>query len=131
MEARQAQEGGQSSQNELCDVDKDTPMDPIPTRTEALCTAKTLRHYTRDKDNPFPRQLDLTLGTFGQQTITLITLKMNNMEDIKRMSSKDKVQINSRVGCFVRHMSHFYYLPENPYTPITHTSRLLPRGYGL
>jgi hypothetical protein len=72
MEARQAQRGPEQSDN----VDEDT-LDPIPTRAEALCAAKTLSHYTKDKDDPFLRQVD---STFGRRTSIL---EMNNMEDTK------------------------------------------------
>ncbi|KAH9050854.1 hypothetical protein EDB83DRAFT_2316979 [Lactarius deliciosus] len=76
MEAKHAQEESQSGQDESDDISEVIPMDPIPTRAEALRAAKTLSRYTRDKNDPFLQQLDSTLVTFGRRTRAL---EMKNM----------------------------------------------------
>ena len=80
MEARQAQEGCQSSQDELGDISKDILVDPIPTCAKALRAAKTLSRYIRGEVDPFLQQLDLSLVKFGQRTRTL---EMKNMRATK------------------------------------------------
>ena len=80
MEARQVQEGCQSSQDELGDISEDILVDPIPTCAEALHVAKTLSRYIRGEVDPFLQQLDLSLVKFGQRTRTL---EMKNMRATK------------------------------------------------
>ncbi|KAH9042419.1 hypothetical protein EDB84DRAFT_1436397 [Lactarius hengduanensis] len=83
MEAKQVQEESQSGQDESDDISKDIPMDPIPMCAEALCAAKTLSRYTRDKNDPFLQELDSTLVTFSRRTRAL---GMDNMR-ATRMTS--------------------------------------------
>ncbi|KAH9074887.1 hypothetical protein EDB83DRAFT_2218692 [Lactarius deliciosus] len=70
MEARQAREGCQTSQD---DIDEDTmtgvnnPVDPIPTHAEALQMALGLSRYTMDKDNDLLRKMDSVLVSFRRQ----------------------------------------------------------------
>ncbi|KAH9033270.1 hypothetical protein EDB85DRAFT_1864609 [Lactarius pseudohatsudake] len=77
MEARWAQEGGQTGQD---DIDEDTPVDPIPTRAEALQMALGLSHYTMDKDDDLLRKMDLVLVSFRQQAHRL---EMSRLKESK------------------------------------------------
>ncbi|KAH9158758.1 hypothetical protein EDB89DRAFT_1917457 [Lactarius sanguifluus] len=68
MEARWAQEG------------VDNPVDPIPTRAEALQMALGLSRYTMDKDEDLLRKMDLVLVSFRWQARKL---EMSSLKESK------------------------------------------------
>jgi len=46
----------------------DFSADIRPSRTEALCAARTLQKYIQDINDPFARKLETILASFGHQT---------------------------------------------------------------
>ena len=62
MDARKEDEAGDN------DNENGNPADIRPTRKEALSAALTIQKYIQDIDDPFARQLEGILGSFGHQT---------------------------------------------------------------
>ena len=77
IEARQAREGGKHGQD---DVDKDPPVDPIPTCAEAIRAALVVSHYTIDKADPILLEVELALASFRRWARILA---MRDMKDSK------------------------------------------------
>ena len=67
MEAKEAQEESMRS-NETLDANSDDPVEPVPTRIEALQAVLLLQKYTRDLDDPIAHKLETMLGSFERMT---------------------------------------------------------------
>ena len=67
MEAKRAREGLVVAGTGSDDID-DGPVEPAPTRTEAIGAVPLLRRYTKDLDDPFARKFETMLSTFAQRT---------------------------------------------------------------
>ena len=77
IEARQAREGGEHDQD---DVDEDLPVDPIPTRAEAIRAALVVSRYTIDKADPILQEVEPALASFRRRARVLA---MRDMKDSK------------------------------------------------
>jgi len=82
MEAKEAQEGSARS-NQTSDANSNDPVEPVPTRIEALQAALLLQKYTRDLDDPIARKLETMLSSFRRITRTA---GMRNMKETKLIS---------------------------------------------
>ncbi|KAF9228943.1 hypothetical protein BS17DRAFT_805636 [Gyrodon lividus] len=84
MDAKAAWEAsGEVNSNEVM-VDNNEPVEPGPTRNEALRAALVLEKYINDFDDPFVRQLESMLGLVGKKTWVL---EMQTMTDAKKLTS--------------------------------------------
>ncbi|KAI5980760.1 hypothetical protein EDD15DRAFT_2134420, partial [Pisolithus albus] len=68
MEAKKLREESDAAGS--CDDVDAGPIEPVPTRNEALQAAHLLQRYTGSLNDPFARNLESMLGAFGRRTRT-------------------------------------------------------------
>lgn len=73
MEARQVREGDEGGQD---NIDEDLPVDPIPTRAEAIRAALTISRYTMDKGDTILQEVEPALASFRRRARILETKDM-------------------------------------------------------
>ncbi|KAF5350390.1 hypothetical protein D9758_012458 [Tetrapyrgos nigripes] len=50
------------------DVDDDAPLQPRPSRREALQAVSVIQQFVRDMEDPYARKMEAILASFGRQT---------------------------------------------------------------
>lgn len=62
------------------DADDDSPLDPRPTRRDAMHAVITIQKFVESMEDPFARQIETVLASFGRKTRLEETNALKNTE---------------------------------------------------